>query len=263
MKGHIIMKKGILYGVGVGPGDPELMTLLAVKTIKNCSVTAVPTARRDDAASYRIAVTAVPEIAERECLTLDTPMTKDPERLEAAYRAAAEAVIEHLEHGANVAYLVLGDPCIYSTYIYIHRLVCAAGFSAKIINGVTSFCAASARLSDSLIDRSEQLHIIPSSYDTKEAMQLPGTKVLMKAASRMKELKKELESCGASSAVMIENCGMENERIYEGIDAFPESCGYFSTVIVRSHDRPISAAAEKFSSDKSDKSDKMIALPYK
>lgn len=257
------MKKGILYGVGVGPGDPELMTLLAVKTIKNCSVTAVPTAKRDDAASYRIAVAAVPEIAELECLTLDTPMTKDSERLEAAYRAASEAVIERLEHGANVAYLVLGDPCIYSTYIYIHRLVCAAGFSAKIINGVTSFCAASARLSDSLIDRSEQLHIIPSSYDTKEALQLPGTKVLMKAASRMKELKKELESCGASSAVMIENCGMENERIYEGIDAFPESSGYFSTVIVRSHDRPISAAAEKFSSDKSDKSDKMIALPYK
>ena len=228
-------KKGKLYGVGTGPGRPELMTVLAVETIKKCHITAVPTDKRESAASYRTASAMVPEIAERECLTLDTPMTKDPEILDAAYHAAAAAITERLDRGEDVAYLVLGDPSVYSTYIYIHRIVTAAGYDAEMISGVTSFCAAAARIGDSLADRSEQLHIIPSSYDTHEALRLPGTKILMKAASRMKELKQELISCGADTAVMVENCGMPDERIYEGADAIPESSGYFSTVIVSSH----------------------------
>ena len=215
-------KKGKLYGVGTGPGRPELMTVLAVETIKKCHVTAVQAARRENAASYRTASAMVPEIAERECLTLGTPMTKDIDILDAAYHAAASAITERLDRGEDVAYLVLGDPSVYSTYIYIHRIV-------------TAFCAAAARIGDSLADRSEQLHIIPSSYDTREALSLPGTKVLMKAASRMHDLRQELISCGADTAVMVENCGMPDERIYEGADAIPENSGYFSTVIVSSH----------------------------
>ncbi len=235
--------RGKLYGVGTGPGRPELMTVLAVETIKKCPVIAVPTAQRESAASYRTASAIVPEIAERDCLMLGTPMTKDIEKLDAAYHKAAEAIIKRLDRGESVAYLVLGDPTIYSTYIYIHRIVTAAGYDTEIINGVTSFCAAAARLGDSLADRSEQLHIIPSSYDTKEALKLPGTKILMKAASRMKELKNELkaalESCCESdiNAAMVENCSMPDERLYENIDDIPENAGYFSTVIVSSHKR--------------------------
>ncbi len=228
-------KKGKLYGVGTGPGRPELMTVLAVETIKKCHVTAVQAARRENAASYRTASAMVPEIAERECLTLGTPTTKDIDILDAAYHAAAAAITERLDCGEDVAYLVLGDPSVYSTYIYIHRIVTAAGYDAEIISGVTSFCAAAARIGDSLADRSEQLHIIPSSYDTREALSLPGTKVLMKAASRMNDRRQELISCGADTAVMVENCGMPDERIYEGADAIPENSGYFSTVIVSSH----------------------------
>lgn len=229
-------KKGKLYGIGTGPGRPELITVLAVETLKKCSVIAVPTAERDSAASYRTASAMVPEISERDCLTLDTPMTKDMKKLDEAYRAAADAIMHRLDCGEDVAYLVLGDPAIYSTYIYIHRIVAAAGYETEIISGVTSFCAAAARMGDSLADRSEQLHIIPSSYDTEEALRLPGTKVLMKAASRMGELKSELEECGSRSVIMIENCGMPGERVYRGADAMPEKAGYFSTVIVSDHE---------------------------
>ncbi len=236
-------RRGKLYGVGTGPGRPELMTVLAVETIKKCPVIAVPTAQRESAASYRTAAAMIPEISERYCLTLDTPMTKNLKKLDEAYHKSAETVIERLDRGDDVAYLVLGDPAVYSTYIYIHRIVSAAGYDTEIISGVTSFCAAAAALGDSLVDRSEQLHIIPSSYDTKEALKLPGTKILMKTASRMKELKNELkaelDSCGDTdiNAAMVENCGMPDERIYKNLDDIPKEAGYFSTIIVSGHKR--------------------------
>ena len=114
---------GRLYGVGVGPGDPRLMTLLAIETIESCPVIAVPGENRDHAVSYRIAEGAVAGLEKKKCLTLSTPMTKDPEILAQSYEMAAERIIEELKEGQDVAYLTLGDPTIYSTYIYIHRLV--------------------------------------------------------------------------------------------------------------------------------------------
>ena len=153
---------GTLYGVGVGPGDPRLMTYLAVDTIKCCPVLAVPADGKGKAVAYRIASGIVKNLDQKECLDLATPMTKDRAVLDAAYQTAADRIIEKLEQGLDVACLTLGDPTIYSTYIYIHRLVKARGYDAKIINGIPSFCAVSARLEDSLADRSEQIHIIPS-----------------------------------------------------------------------------------------------------
>ena len=182
---------GTLYGVGVGPGDPRLMTYLAVDTIKNCPVIAVPADGKEKAVAYKIASGIVDGIDEKECLNLSTPMTKDKAVLDAAYQAAADKIIEKLKEGKDVACLTLGDPTIYSTYIYIHRLVKAQGYATQIINGIPSFCAVSAKLGDSLVDRSEQLHIIPSTYDIEDGLKLPGTKVLMKAASKMHLVKED------------------------------------------------------------------------
>lgn len=135
----------------------------------------------------------VEDIDRKECIDLTTPMTKDRAVLNAAYQTAADRIIEQLEQGKDVACLTLGDPTIYSTYIYIHRLVKARGYATQIINGIPSFCAVSARLEDSLVDRSEQLHIIPSTYGVEDALKLPGTKVLMKAASKMPLVKEALK----------------------------------------------------------------------
>ena len=181
---------GILYGVGVGPGDPRLMTFLAADTIKKCEVLAVPARTREQAVSYQIARGLLPELDQKACLSLAVPMTKDRTVLNAAYEQAADLVEEQLKAGKDVACLTLGDPTIYSTYIYLHRIIKARGYETQIISGVPSFCAASARLGDSLADRSEQLHIIPSAYGVEEALALPGTKVLMKAASKMDAVKK-------------------------------------------------------------------------
>ena len=204
--------KGILYGVGVGPGDPRLMTYLAVETIRRCPVIAVPADGKENAVAYRIASGIVKDIDSKECINLTTPMTKDKAVLNAAYQTAADRIIEKLDQGKDVACLTLGDPTIYSTYIYIHRIVRTRGFAAQIINGIPSFCAVSARLEDSLVDRSEQLHIIPSTYGVEEALKYPGTKVFMKAASKMPLVREVLKRCNVKCQ-MIENCGMPNEHI--------------------------------------------------
>lgn len=223
---------GTLYGVGVGPGDPKLMTYRAVETILRCPVLAVPAEGKGSAVSYKIASGMVERLDEKECLNLSTPMTKDQALLDAAYQAAAEAIIEKLRQGRDVAYLTLGDPTIYCTYIYIHRLVRARGFAAEIINGVPSFCAVSAKLGDSLVDRAEQLHVIPSTYDVEQALALPGTKVLMKAASKMPAVKQALKDKGLRGA-MIENCGMEGERRYASVEDIPDQPSYYSVIVVK------------------------------
>ena len=200
---------GKLYGVGVGPGDPKLMTYLAVETIKNCPVIAVPADGKEHAISYKIA----------------SGIVKD-------YQKVSEEIIKKLDEGKNVAYLTLGDPTVYSTYIYIQRIVKKCGYDAEIINGVPSFCAVAAKLGDSLADRSEQLHIIPSNYDIKEALKLPGNKILMKAASKLSDVKKVLKEQG-QKAWMIENCGMEEEKIYHSVEEMPEKATYYTTLLVK------------------------------
>ena len=104
--------KGTLYGVGVGPGDPRLMTYLAVETIVKCPVIAVPAKGREHAVSYRIASGIVKDLDRKECLNLSTPMTKDKRVLDENYKAAADQITEQLDAGRDVAYLTLGDPTI-------------------------------------------------------------------------------------------------------------------------------------------------------
>ena len=128
-------------------------------------------------------------------------------------RRGAAAIMAYLDKGMDVAFPTLGDPTVYSTYIYVHKRVQAAGYETEIVSGITSFCAVAARLNTGLVEKAEPLHVIPASYQIEEALKLSGTKVLMKAGKKMAEVKKILLE-QQIPASMIENCGMENERIY-------------------------------------------------
>ena len=93
----------------------------------------------------------------------------------------------------NVVFLTLGDPTVYSTYLCVHRRVnLEDGYDARIVSGVTSFCAAAASLSEGLVENSEELHVIPASYQIEDALELSGTKVLMKAGKRCRPVKQFL-----------------------------------------------------------------------
>ena len=224
--------KGKLFGIGVGPGDSELITLKALRMIKECDVIAMPGKNPQESVAYKIAEGAYAEIVKKETLPIVTPMTKDKTVLEQNYMEVVKRIEKILEDGKDVGLLTLGVPTVYSPYIYIHQKVVADGYAAEIINGITSFCAVAARLGDSLVEREELLHVIPSNYQFENTLNLPGTKVYMKAGSKLGELKEKLLE-NQCDAVMIEKCGMEDEKIYYSAEEMPQKGSYYSLVIVK------------------------------
>lgn len=223
---------GKLYGVGVGPGDPELLTLKALRLIRGADKIAVPGTKPEESVAYKIVKGAYPKLDEKEMMAIPMPMTKDKEKLEKAHKEGTEMVREALDKGQNVVFLTLGDPTVYSTYLYIHKKIQELGYDTEIVSGITSFCAVAARLNMSLVEKAEPLHVIPASYQIEEALKLPGTKVLMKAGKKMKEVKARIQELG-EEAVMIENCGMPDEKIYRSAEEIPEDAGYYSLVIIK------------------------------
>ncbi|MBR1693437.1 MAG: precorrin-2 C(20)-methyltransferase [Lachnospiraceae bacterium] len=227
---------GILYGIGVGPGDPELMTTKAVRLVRECDILAIPAKESSDCTAYQIAVRAVPEIAGKPVLPVSIPMTRDRAELDAAYLEGCAAITQRLEEGKNIAFLNLGDPTIYSTYMTIHDKIRQAGYDAVIVSGVPSFCAVAAALEIPIAAGRETIHILPGCYGQGELSLYPHTKILMKSGGSIYEVKRELEELetgGQIKAYAVSNCGMPEQRIYEKIGELDEQSGYFTTVIVK------------------------------
>ena len=223
---------GILIGVGVGPGDPELMTLKAVRVIRENEVIAVPGNDAKETVAYRIAVQAVPELEKKTLLALPMPMIKDRAELAKNHDAAALQVENVLKEGKNVVFLTLGDPTVYSTFMYVHSRVKAHGYATQIVSGIPSFCAAAARMDISLTEWNEELHVIPAVHNIEQEISYPGTRVLMKSARKIGAVKEMLMQSD-SQVFMVENCGMENERIFTRAEDIPEDASYYSLIIVK------------------------------
>ena len=226
------MKQGILYGVSVGPGDPELLTLKAVRILGEADVVAVPSSGGEQGVAHRIVERY---LAGKELLECPTPMTHDEETLREAHEATADAICAHLAAGRTVAYVCLGDISIYSSYSYIQDFVRARGFETEIVPGVPSFCAAAAALSVPLCQAEERLIIAPSSgKDLDELLDMPGNKVLMKLGRGLGSLRQSLANRGlADHASLVEQVGMPGERVTARLADADEGASYLSLVIVR------------------------------
>ena len=227
--------KGKAYGVGVGPGDPELMTLKAVRLIKENDVIMVPGKDPRESVAYRIAVQALPELAEKDLVPIDLPMLKDREELKASHRRGAELIESYLDKGQNAVFLTLGDPTVYCTFTYIQKYLTEDGYDTELVNGVTSFCAAASRLNIPLGEWNEPIHIIPAVHGKGEDFDTEGNYVLMKSGSRMKELKQELEASGRDLYAVV-NCGMDDEKVYHSAGEIPDETGYFTLLISKCKD---------------------------
>ena len=210
-------KTGILYGIGVGPGDPELVTLKAVRIVGECDTVILPAKSKEDCIAYGIMKEACGKIAEKELICMPFPMTKDESRLTAAHEQICLEIKKLLDNGRQVAFLTIGDPTVYSTYQYIHKRVVKGGYEAHIVNGVPSFCAAAGALGISLADNKEEIHVIPASYQIEDALKLPGTKVLMKAGKKMKDVKAELEKTNNVEAAAYLGTVIAKKAIEKGI----------------------------------------------
>ena len=224
--------KGIAYGVGVGPGDPEYMTLKAVRLIRENQVIAVPGKVAKESTAYKIAVQAVPELAEKELVPVNMPMIKDRELIDAEHRKGAEKLRTYLDQEKNVVFLTLGDPTVYCTFSYIQHYLEADGYRVELVSGIPSFCAAAARLGLPLGEWDEPIHIVPAVHKTDYKLEQDGNYVLMKSASHMKEVKALLKESGRQVSAVV-NCGMADEAIYRSADEIPDDAGYFSLIIAK------------------------------
>lgn len=222
---------GKLWGVGVGPGDPELLTVKAVRVLREADVVMVPDTSKSDKTALNI---AKDYLTGKELVFVKTPMVRDKAVVDAAYEEAAGKITALLDQNKQVVFLTLGDPTVYSTYMYIHEKVLRQGYEVEVVPGVTSFCAAAARLNISLCQGSEPLLVIPASHDQEALLDVPANKVFMKAGRSILELQQTLADRGMlGGASMVENCSMANERVYPDFAELKEPSGYFSLVITK------------------------------
>jgi len=245
---------GKFIGIGVGPGDPELITVKAVKALKRVDVVSVPKAHFDTPSMALGMVKHV--LAERakppEVLELVFPMTKDDAEVERLWARNADVVAEKVESGKAVAFITLGDPMFYSTFIYLFQSLRQEYPEVKveIIPGVTALtaCAASAQIP--LAEKEEVVAIVPSDLDStliEETAKHADNLVFMKCAHRFKELVPILERSGFtenSTVALVRRCSMPEEKVIVGqigdVKGWEIPEDYFSMAIVKRSDLPIS-----------------------
>lgn len=232
---------GIFYGIGVGPGDPELLTLKAFKVLSASETIAVPRASSDgDGTSQALQIVKKAlDVNGKDILELHFPMTKDRDVLISSRREAALMIAGKLKT-TDVAFITLGDPMLYSTFSYLVPFLKEAvpDLRVKVIPGITSFCAASSALALPLAESDEKVIIIPAAYDlesVKEAVAVADTVVLMKVNRSFDRILELLISLGISEkAFLITRAGWPGEEVVTDIKTLKgRKLDYFSTLIVR------------------------------
>ena len=191
-----------------------------------------PGAEAKETVAYQIAVQAVPELADKELLSIYMPMTHDAKELEENHRKGAKALEEVLDQGNDIVFLTLGDPTIYSTFSYLQKRVEDDGYETALVSGITSFCAAAARTNQPLVEWNQTLHIVPAVHRLGDTPDAEGNYVFMKSGKKMKQVKEILRETGKQVS-MVENCGMETEHVYRSVDEIPDDAGYYSLIIAK------------------------------
>lgn len=215
-------KTGKLYGVGVGPGDPELITVKAVRVIKSADIVFTAASTKNN---YSLAVDiAAPYISETARIeTLKFPMTKDETRSEAAWTANAQKIAHALTRGLTVVFLTLGDPVTYSTFGYILKTMKQVMPEADIetIPGITSFHAASARLNRILVEGEESLLVTSGAFGGNRIRDLRQVEniAIVKAYKNIPDINAALKEAGMhKKGVAVSHCGREKEKIFNNLD---------------------------------------------
>ena len=226
---------GTFYGVSVGPGDPELLTLKAVRCLERCPVLAAPQTASGRMLALDIARGAA-DLRGKTILPLHFVMSREEEALRASHQEAAEKVRACLDAGQDVAMLNLGDVSVYATYGYLEEILKEQGYETHRIAGVPSFCAAAARLGCSLTGGMEQPLTIAPGRCAAEVLAAPGAKVLMKSGRQLPETLAALADAGLlSRSAMVCNCGLPNEEVWPDLTDYDpaRSAGYFATILVK------------------------------
>jgi precorrin-2/cobalt-factor-2 C20-methyltransferase len=164
-----------LIAVGCGPGDPDLLTVKAVKAIQNADIIMCPTSKQDKPSIALAVISSIIDNSKKpEIINLVFPMTKDRDVLESTWKNNANLLSEHVLSGKKVVYITVGDPYLYSTWIYLHRELETNHPEIKItvIPGIVSMFTFASKVGISLAEGAEKLTVIPSCYDLSQVKDL-------------------------------------------------------------------------------------------
>jgi precorrin-2/cobalt-factor-2 C20-methyltransferase len=225
---------GILYGIGVGPGDPELITLKGLRLLRNCPVLAYPAPEAGDSLARQIAAPHLP--GSQIEIPIRMPLLVDRFPAQEVYTKAAADIADHLGAGRDVAVLCLGDPFFYGSFMYLFARL-AAAHRVVVVPGVTSVSAGAAALGQPLVGRNETLAVIPASLPDSELERRIGDAdaiVFVKLGRHFARLRALLGRMGlAVTARYIEHASMPSEQAPALADVDPAAVPYFSLVIAR------------------------------
>ena len=227
------MKKGKFYGIGVGVGDPENITVKATKRLHEVDVIVLPEAKSGEGSTaFNIVKEYVkPDV---EQLFLEFPMIRDVEARKVFRKNNAGKINVELEKGKNVAFLTIGDPMTYSTYTYVLEHI-SDDVEVETIAGITSFNSIAARLNIPLMIGDEDLKVVSVNRKTDVYKEIENNQnlVLMKISRDFEKIKKAIiETGNKENAVIVSDCGKENEVVYWDIESV-EEVPYFSTMILK------------------------------
>ena len=231
-------QKGKLIGIGVGPGDTELLTLKAAKVLKSVPVVFSPKSSKE---KESIALSIVRPILEerkdyKRLMRVEPifPMIEDKEELEKIWTSASELIAQYLDSGRDVAFITLGDPSIFSTYSYVQKKLIDR-YEIETIPGITSFTACAAAKNKALVEQNDILTIVPKIDDRlKEVLEYSDSVVLMKASRNTSQLESAIEEKNRPKEIYsVQNCTRENEKIIEG---FSNEKPYLTTTIIQFSD---------------------------
>lgn len=223
---------GKLYGVGLGPGDPGLITLKAARLIGAAQVVAYPALAGAESFARSIAAGLIAEGAHE--IVIDVPMVVERGPAQAAYDKGADRIAEALEEGLDVVVLCEGDPFFYGSFMYLFARL-SARFDVEVVPGVTSVSAASARAGLPLVARNERLTILPGPLPEDELrarIDRAESVAIMKVGRHLPKVRSVIAGLGLEAeAVYVERVGLPEERVCPLAEA-PDVAPYFSMILL-------------------------------
>jgi precorrin-2/cobalt-factor-2 C20-methyltransferase len=234
-----VNKLGTLYGVGVGPGDTELLTLKAARLLVEVRTIAYPAANGGESLARRIVAPLIPETA-RE-LPIAIPMTQKREAARQAYDRAVEQISSRLLQGEDVLFLCEGDPFFYGSFMFIHERL-KERFPCVIVPGVTSLTACAAALGRPLAARNDVLKIIPATLPEEriraELRQVDAAAII-KIGAHFAKVHTILAELGLThGSAIVERATQGDQRIFGLVDLPEGERPYFSTILVYNGGEP-------------------------
>ncbi len=232
-----MIKKGILYGIGVGPGDPELIPIKAVRILEEVDVIfSASSSKNDHSLALDIVSRYIPETT--PCVLLSFPMTMNRKKAEESWVRHARTVIEEIEKGKSAAFLTLGDPLTYSTFGYLLKRIemIAPHIKVEVVPGITSYQAAAAATRTVLVEGEESLLLLSGAKGgdhLRRLSELSDNIVFLKAYKHIKDIVASLKETGRmESSLAVSRCGFDDQKVIYNLEELLNNKPLYWTLII-------------------------------